>query len=143
MQLTEQATDQAEQVERRAGQFVQGKSGNPRGRESASARIARRDAIVDQWAESIGGIASLKPAELHLLRKAADLDMLKPSGNEDAVRIANTITKIMVQVGLVDRRGKQREPARALSMRDRLQLEAEATAEPGDEPGIPEEVRRP
>jgi hypothetical protein len=89
--------------------WVKGVSQNPRGRESKAARLARREATIARWAEPFGGVATLKPAEVDLLHQAAELSLIRPRTVEDAVRVANTISKILAQVGFADRR--KREPA--------------------------------
>jgi hypothetical protein len=87
-----------------------GQSGNPRGREGRAKRQARIDAIVAEWSGPFGGASSLKPAERDLLRHAAELSLSRPRNSEDKVRVVNAISKIMAQVGFVDKRRK-REPA--------------------------------
>src|SRR5262245_42752286 len=105
MQITEQSDDQ-----RRQHLYRKGESGNPRGRESKAARIERRDAIIAGWAEPVGGMAVLKPAELELLRIAAELSMSRPRNAEQRTRHANTISKIMAQVGFCDKRRRRPDP---------------------------------
>jgi hypothetical protein len=91
----------SKQEKRGNPKWVTGVSQNPRGRESNAARRARRDAIIAAWAEPHGGVASLEPAEMTLLRQAAELDMSKSRTAEDRVRTANAIAKSMLQVGFV------------------------------------------
>ena len=88
-----------------------GQSGNPRGRESKATRLARREATIARWAEPFGGVAALKPAELDLLHQAAELSLMRPRTVEDQVRVANTISKILAQVGFADKRRKREPPA--------------------------------
>ena len=107
-----------------------GVSGNPRGRESKAARLARREAVIAAWAEPYGGIATLKPAELDLLHQAAELSLMRPRTVEDQVRVANTISKILAQVGFADKR-RTREPPSAPDLRTYLAgLKTEETASP-------------
>jgi hypothetical protein len=82
-------------------------SPNPRGRESKASRLARREAIIAEWCEPHGGIAVLKPAERDLLHQAAELSLMRPRTVEDQVRVANTISKILAQVGFADKRRKR------------------------------------
>jgi hypothetical protein len=117
VQTTEQKTDQP----RPAHLYRPGQSGNPRGRESAASRQARRDALMALWAEPVGGLSMLKPAELGLLQRAADLYLKPLRRGEDPVRSLNTVSKILALIGLVDRRRKRERPAtpnphRALAM---------------------------
>jgi hypothetical protein len=90
--------------------WLPGTSQNPAGKESNAKRHARREAIIAKWAEPFGGAATLSPAERDLLHQAADLVLRKPHNAEDAVRIANTVSKILAQVGFVDKRTRRREP---------------------------------
>jgi hypothetical protein len=110
MQTAEQKPKQAKP---RGGNpnWVRGVSQNPRGRETKAEREARRDAIIAAWADPFGGVAVLRSAELTLLREAAEVSMCKPRNSEDRVRHANTISKILAQVGFVDKR-RCREPER-------------------------------
>jgi hypothetical protein len=108
MQASEQKT---EQQPRPAHLYRPGQSGNPRGRESAAARQVRRDALMALWAEPVGGLSMLKPAELGLLQRAADLYLKPLRRGEDPVRSLNTVSKILALIGLVDRRRKRERPA--------------------------------
>jgi len=100
-------------VEQRSKQrrWRPGQSGNPRGRESKASRLARREATIARWAEPYGGVAELKPAELDLLHQAAELSLMRPRTVEDQVRVANTISKILAQVGFADKRRKREPPS--------------------------------
>jgi hypothetical protein len=90
--------------------WLPGVSGNPVGRESREARHARRARLISEWAAPFGGMAVLQPAELDLLHQAAELALRKqPRKAEDAVRVANVISKILQQCRLVDKR-RRREP---------------------------------
>ena len=105
-------------AQRDAHLWRKGTSGNPRGSESKAARLARRDAIIAGWCEPYGGLASLKPAEVHLLIEAADLAMRpRPRREEDHCRRVNAISKILAQVGLCDKR-RRREPPPAEQVGD-------------------------
>jgi hypothetical protein len=109
MQKIEQ---EPEQPKRRGNPaWLPGVSQNPAGKESKAARQARRDAIIASWAEPYGGMGTLRPAELELLRQGAELAMRKPRRSEDAVRNANSLSRILAQVGFVDKRNPPREPA--------------------------------
>ncbi len=107
------------QVTGQDGRFLKGRSGNPAGGLSRAAKLARRDALIAEWTKDIGGEAALTAPERDLLRKAAELMQLRTTRAEDQVRIANSVSKILAQVGLVNRRGKQREPEH-VPLRDRL-----------------------
>jgi len=93
--------------------FQPGVSGNPKGSESKAERHARREALIRQWTEPFGGMASLQAAEIDLLHQAAELALRKYPRRE-AVRVANTISKILAQCGLVagytGRRRRRSEP---------------------------------
>jgi hypothetical protein len=67
--------------------------------------------------------------------------------NEDRIRSANAVARILIQVGLCDRHRGRREPAPPLSLRERLSLlhghaaeEVEASAQVAGEaaPSSPE-----
>src|SRR5262249_19838399 len=105
MQITDQGTDQ-----KRPHLYKPGVSGHPAGKESKAARTARRDAIMTAWAQPHGGLAVLTPAELELLRIAAELSMCRPRNAEDRVRHANSISRILAQVGFTDRGRRRAEP---------------------------------
>src|SRR5262245_46654272 len=107
MEMTEQESEHKRS--RGNPNWVPGVSQNPAGRESKAVRLARRDAIIAGWAEPFGGVTVLRSAELELLRQAAELSMCRPRNAEDRVRHANTISKILAQVGFVDKRHR-REP---------------------------------
>jgi hypothetical protein len=103
---------EAEQPKPRRGNpnWAAGTSQNPAGKESKAARQARREAIIREWAEPfVGGMAMLQPAELALLHQAAELVLRNPRMRtaEDAVRCANTVSRILAQVGFVDRRPRE------------------------------------
>jgi len=114
MQISEQNDDQ-----KRAHLYPKGVSGHPAGRESKAARVARRDAIMAQWAEPFGGLASLRAAELELLRIAAELSMCRPRNAEDRVRHVNAIARVMAQLGFTDR-GRRRAESDGPSPFDHL-----------------------
>jgi len=91
--------------------FQPGVSGNPKGAESKEAKHSKRVALICQWAAPYGGMASLQPAEIDLLHQAAELALRRqPPKSEDAVRVANTISKILAQCGLCDRRRRRSKP---------------------------------
>ena len=102
-------------VEQFPWRFRPGQSGNPAG-QSKAIRLSRRDALVDKWTAAIGGPSKLTAAELDLLRRAAELSMVRARTAEDAVRVANSISKIMAQCGLVGGGRKARAPIDELDM---------------------------
>src|SRR5262245_33100096 len=65
--------------------------------ESKVARRERIERICAEWCRPFGGLAVLQPAELALLRTAAELSLHCPRRHEDAIRCANTISRIMAQ----------------------------------------------
>jgi len=67
--------------------------------------------IIGRWTEPHGGVAALRPAELDLLHQAAELSLMRPRTVEDQVRVANTISKILAQVGFADKRRKREPPS--------------------------------
>src|SRR5262249_56661 len=75
-----------------------GQSGNPAGRESAASRRARIAAMVEQWVAELGG--KVGAAERILLTRAAELTVMRhPRQAEQAVRVANSISKLLAQAG--------------------------------------------
>jgi hypothetical protein len=84
--------------------WVKGVSGNPQGRPSRAEREARIDGIVAQWCLPFGGTDRIPPANITLLRAAAELSLRRPSRIEDVTRVSNTISKLMQQSGLVSSR---------------------------------------
>lgn len=102
-----QAEKQDAEQQSKQRRWRPGQSGNPRGRESKVSRLARREAIIARWVEPYGGIVALKPAELDLLHQAAELSLMRPRTVEDQTRAANTISKILAQCGLADKRRKR------------------------------------
>jgi hypothetical protein len=83
----------------------------------------------------------LEPAELDLLHQAAELHLrnIRARKAEDAVRIANCISKILAQVGLVNREQPREqvevepEPVPAESAREQIERSiAEAMAKRSD-----------
>jgi hypothetical protein len=112
------------------GHFPPGVSGYPHGRESKAKRTARREALIARWTAPYGGAAALEPAELDLLHQAAELHLrnVRARTAEDAVRIANTISKIMAQVGLVNRE-QPREPVEVEPEPEPVPVPAESARE--------------
>jgi len=112
MQVHGQAQRQAD------GRFPPGVSGNPDGRERIAQRRARIAAKVEGWVAELGG--KVGAAEREMLQRAAELSMHKPQRNEDAVRTANTISKLLAQAGF-NRHRKRRESAeQQVPLRDRI-----------------------
>jgi hypothetical protein len=105
MQDAEQAGEQS----RRLGNpsWTPGVSQNPAGRESKAQRRERIERIVAGWCEPFGGPSILQPAEYALLRTAAELTLHRPRRHEDAVRYANTISRILAQCGLANKHERQ------------------------------------
>jgi hypothetical protein len=52
----------------------------------------------------------LRPAEFDLACEAAELQMAPLRRGEDPIRRANVISRILSQIGLVDRHGKREPP---------------------------------
>ncbi len=107
MQSASQSPAQPPETERKPWQYKRGQSGNSFGSLSRAAQAQRRDALVAEWTREIGGPGSLTAAELALLHQAAELVLCRPRTAEDRVRCANLVSRIMAQVGLVDRRGRR------------------------------------
>ena len=103
--------------------WVKGVSGNPAGGESKAARRARIDQLVNEWAGEI----VLKSVERDLLRRAAELFLYsKPKTIEDQARIANTIGRLVAQVGLANARHGKRDATSPPSLRDYLAAAAQS-----------------
>ena len=73
-------------------------------------------------------LGSLTAAELALLHQAAELVLCRPRTAEDRVRCANLVSRIMAQVGLVNRRGKRPEPRPGAALDAHLRAMAEEDA---------------
>lgn len=84
-----------------------GTSGNPRGSIPAAERRARIAAQVEGWIAELGG--KVGSYERGLLQRAAELSLLHPRRNEDAIRTANTIARLLGQAGFRDRRREEEE----------------------------------
>jgi hypothetical protein len=89
--------------------FKPGQSGNPAGRESKTAREARIAGIIAEWTLPYGGAAAFNAAELALLQQAVELSLRRTRTWHDQLKVARTISKLLVQVGIV--RGRRREVA--------------------------------
>jgi hypothetical protein len=100
MQQTGHQTEQQREQRQYGRPWLPGRSGNPTGR-SRAVKLARRDALIAEWTKDIGGEGALSAVELDLVRKAAELMLLRATRAEDAVRIANSVSKILAQVGLI------------------------------------------
>src|SRR5262249_12697555 len=108
MQIPEQ---EREQRPRGNPNWKPGVSQNPRGRETKAQRLARRDAIIAAWAEPHGGGEVPRSAGVELPRIAAEVSMCRRRNAEDRVRHANSISRILAQVGFVEpRRRHKPEP---------------------------------
>jgi hypothetical protein len=79
--------------------FKPGQSGNPLGR--TAARKLKLDAKMAELAADYGGVAGLTVIERTLIERAAGLLLRKPVAAEDAVRVANTVARLLrvVQLG--------------------------------------------
>jgi hypothetical protein len=68
---------------------------------------------VADWCQPIGGVSALRSAERALLHRCAEMLLFRPRRRtcEDEVRIVNTISKVLGQVGLIDKR-RRRETAK-------------------------------
>src|SRR5262249_12258754 len=69
---------------------------------------AALERICKEWCAPFGGRGVLRPAELALLKTAAELSLHCPRRHEDVIRYANTISRIMAQCGLANKH--EREP---------------------------------
>jgi hypothetical protein len=117
-----QAAEQKQQQKARGNPaWAKGRSANPAGKESKAARAARIDAKVVEWLTPLGGVAALKPVEIDLVRRAAELEIGTPKRNEDPIRRARMISGLLMQAGVCDRRRRQEpvasmpRPAKSLS----------------------------
>ncbi len=106
MQSAEQLNKQSD---RPAHWFKPGESGNASGRESNAAKAARIARKVDEWLAPFGGTGALKPAELDLVRQAADLQTSAPRKGEDTIRRARMIVGLLAAAGVVSRH-RRRKP---------------------------------
>jgi hypothetical protein len=88
--------------------FPPGVSGNPAGKMTAAERRARLDGMVEDWVAELGG--RVGTAERMLLRRAAELSLVRPHRNEDHVRTVNTISKLLAQAGFRKDRPRKRKP---------------------------------
>ncbi len=113
MQVSQQAQHQAD------GRFAPGASGNPLGRESRAAKLARRDARAAELAAEFGGLDALTAVERVMIQQAAELLLGNPRSAEDKVRYANTIARLL---GAVRKRRGEREPH--VPLRERLAAES-------------------
>jgi hypothetical protein len=103
----DQMPEQTARQKRPEHLWPKGVSGNPQGPKAV--RQARCEVKVTEWTKPYGGVEAFTPAELDLLRKAADLYTRRPKPGEDRAKTANTIRQILAQVGVVS--GRRREIA--------------------------------
>jgi hypothetical protein len=99
---------------RRDTRFKRGQSGNPGGARSRKARHAQ---MLERLAADMGGVASLSPGDHVLLSRAADLLLLKPSTQEDGVRLLNSATRI---IDGIRERHRERHKSTTTPLRDQL-----------------------
>jgi hypothetical protein len=118
-----QAAEQEPSKSKRPGNpnWVKGTSQNPAGKEGKAARRVRLEAIVAEWCEPIGGVSNLRSAEYALLIRTAEMMIYRPKQRtaEDEVRVVNTISRVLTQVGLIDKRRK-REAAKPPTLAEYL-----------------------
>jgi hypothetical protein len=97
MQKQQQAP---EQKAKREYNFKPGRSGNPAGRLSNAAQMARVQTKARELAVEFGGLESLSAAKRALIEQAAMLLIRRPRTSEDVVRHANAVTKILRTIGV-------------------------------------------
>src|SRR5262249_60971909 len=96
---------QSVEQERFRHRFQPGQSGNPRGRISRAEQQACREATVRELAAELG-LDAPSASERILLDQVADLVQRRARTAEDAVRIANSVDRILRML----RRKAKREP---------------------------------
>jgi hypothetical protein len=94
----------------RAYGFQPGKSGNPAGGETRAVKEARLAGIITAWCQPYGGITAFNPAEHTLIRQAAELSLRHKRTADDHLRIARTISKLLMQVGIATGRKRAVAP---------------------------------
>jgi hypothetical protein len=94
--------------------FARGQSGNPHGRASRKQRHAE---MMARLAADCGGIEALSPGDQVLLARAVDLLLLKPTTQDDGVRLLNAATRL---VEGIRRRYRARRDSAAMPLRDQL-----------------------
>jgi hypothetical protein len=101
------------QVEQQiTGRFRPGQSGNPRGRLSRAEQRARVASQVAEWATELAALGvRVGAVERGLLQRAAELSLLHPRRNEDAIRTANALSRLLSQAGF--RKDRRQQPARS------------------------------
>jgi hypothetical protein len=87
--------------------WQKGVSGNPAGKESLARRRERIEATVEAWCAPYGGPSILQPAEMALVRRAAELSLCRPRRHEDVIRYTNAISRILAQCGLATRHERE------------------------------------
>jgi hypothetical protein len=96
--------------------FAPGVSGNPSGSRATFRRI------VAELERELGG--NLPPSKRLLVEQLADLKMrARKAGASEAVRISNSISRLLAQLGLD---GRPAAPAAHVPLRERLAAEAAA-----------------
>jgi hypothetical protein len=104
----QQAEQRTHQHRVRGRPFPPGVSGNPGGKLSAAERRSRLDHMVEQWVAELGG--RVGTAERMLLRRAAELSLVRPHRNEDHVRTVNAVSRLLAQAGFRKNRPRRRQP---------------------------------
>jgi hypothetical protein len=100
--------------------FQPGQSGNPQGAMSAREKQERIEATARELAAEFGGYDALSPVNRTLVVQAATLLLRKPRTQVDAVRVANSIGRLLASV----RNRKPASHAPVLPLRERLASEA-------------------
>jgi hypothetical protein len=85
--------------------FKVGQCANPRGRASRKARIAAK---MRELAGPLGGLDGMDAVALTLLEQAASVAISTPSKSEDAVRGANSVSRLL---GIIERRVGKAKPS--------------------------------
>jgi hypothetical protein len=89
----EQAT--AYETGKRDTRWRPGQSGNPAG---ARSRKQRHAEMLARLAADCGGVEALSPGDCVLLDRAVDLLLLRPTTQDDGVRLLNAATRIIENI---------------------------------------------
>jgi hypothetical protein len=116
LQSGEQSEEQPnEQRPRRPYGFQPGQSGNPAGRESKTAREARIAGIIAEWTAPYGGAAAFNAAEHALLQQAVELSLRRTRTWHDQLKVARTVSKLLLQLGIATGRKREQPPGPSLA----------------------------